>query len=136
VPEKLETIGDHLLRRRLILKLLQRQVAQKLRVDVASIRNWENNRGKPRVEHMPTVIRFLGYNPLPPSNGWADRLVQCRTVLGLTQKEAAKRIGVDACTLARWERGEREPTGAFNARALRFLTAAEATWSPTTARTA
>jgi hypothetical protein len=25
---------------------------------------------------MPAVIRFLGYNPLPPSNGWATRLVQ------------------------------------------------------------
>jgi transcriptional regulator with XRE-family HTH domain len=45
-------------------------------------------------------------------------------------------MGVDQCTLARWERGEREPTGAFATRALRFLTGAKATWSPATARTA
>lgn len=32
LPEKLETIGDHLLRRRVALKLIQRQVATKLEV--------------------------------------------------------------------------------------------------------
>jgi transcriptional regulator with XRE-family HTH domain len=136
IPEKLESIGDHLLRRRLALKLLQRQVAKQLDVNVASIVNWENNLSKPKVSHMPAIIRFLGYNPLPPSTGWADRLVQARTALGLTQKEAAARIGVDQCTLARWERGEREPTGVFAAQALRLLATAEAKWSPATARTA
>jgi DNA-binding transcriptional regulator YiaG len=34
---------------------------------------------------------------------------------------------VDANTLARWERGEREPTGAFEARALAFVAEREAT---------
>jgi transcriptional regulator with XRE-family HTH domain len=118
------------------LKLLQRQVAEQLSVDKTSIHNWETNRTKPSFEYTPAIIRFLGYNPLAPSDAWADRLVQCRTVLGLSQMESARRIGVDASTLARLERGEREPSGAFAARALRFLASAEATWSPTTARTA
>ena len=136
IPEKLETIGDHLLRRRLALKLLQRDVAKQLAVNVASIVNWENNLSKPKVSYMPAIIRFLGYNPLPPSEGLADRLVQARTAMGLSQKAAAGRIGVDQCTLARWERREREPTGAFQAQALRFLLAAEAKCSPAAARTA
>jgi transcriptional regulator with XRE-family HTH domain len=136
LPEKLETVGDHIRRRRLTLKLLQRQVAEQLGVDKTSIYNWEGNRAKPGLEYMPAIIRFLGYNPLPPADGWADRLVQCRTVLGLSQKESAHRIGVDPCTLARWERGEREPTGSFAARALRFLTGAEAMWSQGAAQTA
>lgn len=126
IPEKLETIGDHLLRRRLTLKLLQRQVAKQLEVNVATIVNWENSLSKPKVSHMPAIIRFLGYNPLPPSNGWAKRLVQARTALGLTQKEAAGRIGVDQCTLARWERGEREPAGIFSEWAKCFLMEEEA----------
>jgi len=42
--------------------------------------------------------------------------------LGLSQKEAAMRLGVDPTTLARWERGEREPMGTFELRAQRFLT--------------
>jgi transcriptional regulator with XRE-family HTH domain len=125
-PEKLDTLGDHLLRRRLTLKLLQRQVAEQLGVDKTSIYNWETNRTKPGLERMPAIIRFLGYNPIPPSDGWPDRLVQHRTALGLSQREAAQQMGVDPCTLARWERGEREPIGAFAARALRFLAAAEA----------
>jgi transcriptional regulator with XRE-family HTH domain len=121
IPDKLETIGDHLLRRRLMLKLLQRQVAEKLGVEKSSVANWEANRTKPSLEYMPAIIRFLGYNPVPPGNAWAERLVQCRTALGITQKEAASQIGVDACTLARWERGEREPIGDFATRATRFL---------------
>ncbi len=124
-PEELKTLGDHLLRRRLVLKLLQREVAEKLGVDKASIVKWELNRTKPGFAYMPAIIRFLGYNPQPPADGWAERLVQGRTALGLSQKESAKQIGVDASTLARWERGEREPTGRFAARALGLVTRTE-----------
>jgi transcriptional regulator with XRE-family HTH domain len=136
VPEKLETIGDHLLRRRLTLKLLQQHVAEQLGVNKASIYNWENNRSKPDLKFMPGIIQFLGYNPSPPSERWADRLVHGRTAMGLTQKQAAVRIGVDPCTLARWERGEREPCGAFAVSATRFLARAGAKGLPSIARTA
>jgi site-specific DNA recombinase len=135
-PEELNTLGDHLLRRRLVLKLLQRQVAEQIGVDKTSITNWEANRSKPGVQYMPAIIRFLGYNPLPSSHGWADRLVLCRTALGLSQRDAAAQMDVDPCTLARWERGEREPKGAFAARASRFVAGVEAMWSPVAMRTA
>jgi len=62
---------------------------------------------------MQAVIRFLGYNPLPPAKGLSEQLVRHRTSLGITQKEAARQIGVDPGTLARWERSEREPKGAL-----------------------
>jgi site-specific DNA recombinase len=136
VPEKLETVGDHLLRRRVVLKLLQKQVAEQLGLDKMTISNWENGRSKPGPAHMPAVIRFLGYNPLPASKEWPDRLVHGRTAMGLTQREAARRIGVDAGTLARWERGEREPSGAFATLATRFLASLAAKASPKVARTA
>ena len=121
VPDQLNTIGDHLLRRRLMLKLLQKDVAEQIGVDKSSIGNWELNRTTPAFEYMPVIIRFLGYNPIPPSDKWSERLVQCRTVLGIPQKESAKRIGVDPCTLPRWERGEREPSGAFARAASQFV---------------
>jgi transcriptional regulator with XRE-family HTH domain len=133
--EIIEHVGDHLRRRRLTLKLLQRQVAEQLGVDKTSIYNWEANRTKPGLEHMPAIIKFLGYNPLPPPDGWPNRLVLHRTALGLSQKEAAHQIGVDPCTLARWERGEREPSGAFAARASIFLARTDVT-PLATARTA
>jgi transcriptional regulator with XRE-family HTH domain len=125
-----------MLRRRLVLKLLQRQVADQIGVNRASIANWESNRTEPGIEYMPAIIRFLGYNPLPQKEDWASRLVQCRTILGLTQKEAAHRIGVDPSTLAKWERGEREPTGDYAARAERFLATVEVVSALTSARLA
>lgn len=45
---------------------------------------------------------------------------------GLTQKELAKRIGVNPSRLARWERGEREPAGRFAESPKRLLDAAKA----------
>jgi DNA-binding XRE family transcriptional regulator len=70
--------------------------------------------------------RTASDNPLPPATSLADRLVRGRESLGLTQKESAKRIGVDPSTLARWERGEREPAGEVAAGVMRFLAKAEA----------
>jgi transcriptional regulator with XRE-family HTH domain len=129
---------DHIRRRRLTLKLLQRQVAQQLGVNHATITNWETNGAQPGVKYMPAIIRFLGYNPLPPPSPGClgERLVRCRTALGITQSELARRPEVEACTLARWERGERQPTGAFKARVSRFLNTAEAAWAGDAARTA
>jgi transcriptional regulator with XRE-family HTH domain len=109
--------------------MLQREVAEQIGVDKTSVFNWEANASSPEVRYMPAIIGFLGYNPLPASERWADRLVQGRTAMGLSQKQAALELGVDPSTLARWERGEREPTGALAVRALRFLNAAGATWS-------
>jgi site-specific DNA recombinase len=121
-PEKLKTVGDHLLRRRLVLKLFQRQVAEQIGADVCSLRNWEANRSKPAVALMPAIIKFLGYNCLPPGSTWAERLVSGRKAMGMSQKESVRQLDVDQSTLARWERGEREPTGQFAARAHNFLT--------------
>ncbi len=119
-----------------LLKLLQRDVAEQIGADKMSISNWENGLTKPDLKYMPALIRFLGYNPMPLANGWADRLVQGRTAMGLTQKEAARQLRVDPSTLARWERGEREPTGTFAARASHFLAAIEKTWLSVVARSA
>jgi hypothetical protein len=70
---------------------------------------------------MPAIIQFLGNNPLPPPADLAERLIQHRTVPRLTPREAADRMQVDQGTLARWERGERAPTGRFIERVERFL---------------
>jgi len=51
----------------------------------------------------------------------AEQLVEHRTALGMSRKEAALEFGVYAGTLAKWERGEREPQDVFLRRARRFL---------------
>jgi transcriptional regulator with XRE-family HTH domain len=116
IPVKPETIGDHIRLRRLGSKLIQKEVAEEIGVELTSVHNWESNRSVPEVRYMPAIIRFLGYNPLPDATGWGQRLIRQRTILGLSQKESARQLGVDPCTLARWERGEREPTGRFLSR--------------------
>jgi transcriptional regulator with XRE-family HTH domain len=86
---------------------------------------------------LPAIIRFLGYNPLPPPpKGIGERLVRCRTLLGLSQKVFAGRLAVDQGTLAKWERGERVPTGALKVRVSQFLNTTEVTWAGDSARTA
>jgi transcriptional regulator with XRE-family HTH domain/cell division protein FtsB len=126
VPTELNTVGDHIRRKRLDLKMLQREVAEQLGVCEPSLFNWEANTVSPGIEYMPAIIRFLGYNPLPPAKSWGERLVRHRTSLGMTRGEAAKHVGVDPGTLARWERGEREPAGVLLERVERFLDDAEA----------
>jgi transcriptional regulator with XRE-family HTH domain len=121
MPTELHTIGDHLRRRRLVLKLLQQQVAEQIGVDKTSIHNWETGLTEPGFEYMPAIIRFVGYNPLPEGDGWGQRLVRQRRTLGISQKASAQRLGLDPSTLARWERGEKEPTGKLLGRVKRFL---------------
>ena len=113
-------LDAHIRRRRIGLKLLQ-NVAERLGVNKTSLFNWEANTSTPEIRYMPAIIEFLGYNPLPEATAWGARLVRYRTTLGMTQKEAAAHLGVDQGTLARWERGEREPQGAFLGRVKRFL---------------
>ncbi|OGQ13087.1 MAG: hypothetical protein A2026_07180 [Deltaproteobacteria bacterium RBG_19FT_COMBO_46_12] len=60
----LETIGDHIRKRRMDLKLTQKEVAEKLGVDKTAIQFWENNRVKPSLGNIPKIIEFLGYDPL------------------------------------------------------------------------
>jgi transcriptional regulator with XRE-family HTH domain len=126
IPAELNTVGDHIRRKRLDLKMLQREVAERIGVGETSVFKWEANTSQPDLKYMPAIIRFLGYNPLPPANCWGERLVRQRATLGLSQKDAAKRLGVDPGTLARWERGERKPAGVLLGRAERFLDEAEA----------
>jgi len=111
IPLEPKTIGDHIRRKRLSMKLFQKDVAEAIGVDKCLINNWEGNHTNPHLQFIPAIIEFLGYNPLPPATTWGEPLVRHRTSLGLTQNETARRIGVDPSTLARWERGERERAG-------------------------
>jgi transcriptional regulator with XRE-family HTH domain len=126
VPTELNTVGDHIRLRRLGLKMLQREVAERLGVGETSVSKWEADTSQPDLKYMPAVIQFLGCNPLSAAKGWGERLVRQRATLGLSQKDAALKIGVDPGTLARWERGERKPAGALLGRLERFLEDEEA----------
>ena len=61
--QKPQTFAEHLRKRRLDLGLLQREVAEKLGVHVATYRGWETFDAIPIKATMSKVIQFLGYDP-------------------------------------------------------------------------
>ena len=104
------TLGDHLRKRRLDLGLLQKQLAEKLGVDEMTICNWEINRTSPQLRFIPKIIAFLGYSRYNTQCGTlGKRIVACRRLMGLSQKELAPRLGVEASTLGRSETGRGQP---------------------------
>ena len=110
-PRQLKSLGDHIRKQRLDLGLLQTDVAHEFGVDEMTVCNWEINRTSPQLRFIPKIIAFLGYSPYDTQCGTlGKRIVACRCVLGLSQKELAYRLGVDPATLGRWERDEGRPT--------------------------
>ena len=89
-------------------KPLQRQVAKQIGLGVPTNVNLERNRAQPEPRHMPAIISFLGYNPLPGAGTPAKRLVRERTALGFSQRDYAAKLGVPMWKLALWERGEQQ----------------------------
>ena len=41
---------------------------------------------------------------------FAERILRLRRAMGLTQEDFARRMGVTATTVSRWERGEKVPS--------------------------
>nr|AEH26506.1 hypothetical protein [uncultured Acidobacteria bacterium A11] len=104
-----KTVGEAIRKRRLDLKLRQLDAAKIIGCDEMSVVNWERGYRHPSVNHMAGIVSFLGFDPLPVGASLAQKLVNHRKALGLTQRQFASQIGVDPSTLARWERGERPP---------------------------
>jgi len=112
-PQELSTLGDHIRKRRLDLGLMQKEVALTLGVDESTVTNWELNRVYPYFTYLPKIIAFLGYTPSPydkKTDNIIEQMKSYRLTHGLSQEKFAKLIGVDETTVAKWERGEHEPS--------------------------
>jgi DNA-binding transcriptional regulator YiaG len=121
-PSELKKVGDHIRKKRLELKLLQKEVARILGVSKDTITYWEVGRSSPRLQYMPKIVEFLGYVPFekePETLG--EKIVYYRWLKGMTQKELSRQLGIDPSTLACWECGNRKPNGACRERLISFL---------------
>lgn len=98
------TLGEHIRKRRLELRLSQQQASRRLGWSWRTVFNWENEKTKPAVESIPAIIGFLGYDPFPEAASLSDQLAAVRRANGWTIKQAAEQLGVDECTWARWEK--------------------------------
>jgi ribosome-binding protein aMBF1 (putative translation factor) len=68
--------------------------------------NWEKGRTVSKVYRLPSIIRFLGYNPLPEPCTIAERLVAKRLERGWSRKVASRHLGIDESTSRDWEHGK------------------------------
>jgi len=90
---------------------MQSDLAERLGVHWGSIQNWERGVGVPAIRHLPKIIEFLGYDPIPEPTSLPARIAYARRRLGLTQEELALALEVDAVTIYRWEKGLSMPPG-------------------------
>ena len=84
-------------------------MARQLHVGEWTYLLWEHDRTFPNIRMWPRVIGFLGYYPFPKPQTLSDRLIAFRRLRGLSIKELARQLGIDAGTLAKWEYGGWEP---------------------------
>lgn len=115
-PQLPKHIGEHIRKRRLDLRLWQREVAEQMGVSVFTVINWELGETSPPVRYGPRIIRFLGYDPSPEPRSFEEEVMSLRWRLGLTQRELAEQLEVDESTIRGWEHGTQRPTGDFRDR--------------------
>ena len=110
--KQLKTLGDHIRKRRLDLKLEQDDLAKMFNANRGTIANWEQNRFEPAIEFMPKIFEFLEYIPkdLFRAETLPEKILFYRQIHGLTQKELAKQVGVDPCSIMDWENGKFKPS--------------------------
>jgi predicted transcriptional regulator len=63
VPKHPTTIGGHLRRRRLQLRIFQSEAARRLKVSTVTLSRWECDKLLPTSSHHARVIQYFGYNP-------------------------------------------------------------------------
>jgi transcriptional regulator with XRE-family HTH domain len=142
VPNEPTTIGGHLRRRRLQLKINQSEAARILEVSTVTLSRWECDKVYPTWDQQPRIIAYLGYDPFTdPALGrplgnethdvaflssteplsFGQQIINRRLELKKTGKQCAKELGVSDKTLRGWETGRREPTPELRKRAAEFF---------------
>ncbi len=120
-PQALQTIGDHLRKKRLDLNFFQKDVAKIIGADETSVNNWENNKATPSVPFLPKIIRFLGYIPYDSTRKASEGIIgslgekirASREYFGLSQTKLARHLKIDPTTLSRWEESKNKPSKAL-----------------------
>ena len=104
-PKSLKTIGDHIRKKRLDLKLFQREVAKVIGVKGTSIWQWEDGYAVPESQNMPKIYEFLGYVPYSPNLPFHQKLKIWRESAGLSQRKLSKLLGMGGTAVTKWESG-------------------------------
>jgi transcriptional regulator with XRE-family HTH domain len=127
-------LGEHLEAARLRASLTREEVAERLGVAEESVRRWERGGARPSADHLENLIALLAIdavdlpNPKPAGEDLpllARRLRHERAERGITQAQAAQKLGVAQPTYAGWEIGRATPATHFMPTVAHFLGLAE-----------
>jgi len=66
---------------------------------------WNGGKYEPEGRFFPEVIRFLGYHSSPAPASLPERIRAARHCQGISQREFARRLGLDPATVQVWEAG-------------------------------
>jgi transcriptional regulator with XRE-family HTH domain len=106
-------------RARLDRKMKEKELAFLLKVDPATIQNWEIHSIMPSTRYLSKLEQVLNikfpasllnnlYLKNPTTLG--EKIKQKRLKLRLTQKELANKLGVTPEIISEWEKGKHKPT--------------------------
>ena len=116
-----KTLGQHLRKRRLLLNLTQKEVAEALGISPFTVLNLEKDRTESPMRIYPALMQWLGYDPVPAPLTLQERMRAARRAKGWTIKEAANRLGIDPATWGEWERTGRVAWDRYDHRLEDFL---------------
>jgi len=74
-------------------------------VNFKTYENWEQEKYEPEDRFFPAVVLFLGYDPSPEPATLAEKIQAKRRRQGISQRELARRLGLDSSTVSAWETG-------------------------------
>ena len=77
-----QTLGERVRKRRLELRLTQKEAAERLGVNSWTVLNSEKGHTAPPIESTPAILRFLDYDPFPELRSLAERLLAKRRAMG------------------------------------------------------
>jgi hypothetical protein len=99
-PLELGTVADHLRKRRFDLKLTKVGAGRRLGIGPWRYTRWESGEMDIEAHYFPTIIAFLGYNPLPEPSSLAEAVRRERMSQGLPRRALARRL----CVLGSYQR--------------------------------
>jgi DNA-binding transcriptional regulator YiaG len=109
-PTQPQSLGDHIRKKRMDLRISQGAVARHLGVSEDCVCYWEQNRNQPRLYQYPAIIKFLGYYPFDhETETFGGKIKRYKYEHGLNNEKLAKLLRVDETTVASWELNNRRP---------------------------
>lgn len=114
--DQIDSPGTRLKHIRFIKNLTIKELASVIHVSEATIINVEKNYclpSLPTLQRLSQVldvpIHFLGCFEQLPEQTFGEKLKKARLYSGLTKRELAEQLGIDAKTIYNWESGSRAP---------------------------